>query len=299
MIFKPITLADKEIIQAFTLNGTNNNCDLSFANLCSWCFLYGTEYDVYNGWLVLRFTSDEHLFYMMPLGSGDLCTIIDAMEADARSLNHALCILGISESMRAMIEETLPDRFHFSYSRDYADYIYLREDLVTLRGKKLQPKRNHVNKFLRLYPNYRFEPLTTAHVPECLSFEKLWESANQTPEEITSLEAERRSMTFALEHFDELDLRGGILTVDGKMCAFTYGAPINADTFDVCFEKADINFEGSYAMINNAFAKTIPEQYTYINREEDLGLEGLRRAKLSYQPHKLLLKYAATIHVDK
>ena len=102
-------------------------------------------------------------------------------------------------------------------------------------------------------------------------------------------------MQAALQHMDELGLTGGVLHVNGEIVAFTYGAPINGTTFDTCVEKADTNFDGAYAMINYEFANRIPEQYTYINREEDLGLEGLRKAKLSYQPEVILEKYTATL----
>ena len=102
-------------------------------------------------------------------------------------------------------------------------------------------------------------------------------------------------MTAALQHMDQLDIQGGVLYVGGKIVAFTFGAPINQETFDTCVEKADTDIEGAYAMINYEFANHIPEQYLYINREEDLGLEGLRRAKLSYHPEVLLEKYVAEL----
>ena len=110
-----------------------------------------------------------------------------------------------------------------------------------------------------------------------------------------ALQDERRFMTAALQHMDQLDIQGGVLYVGGKIVAFTFGAPINQETFDTCVEKADTDIEGAYAMINYEFANHIPEQYVYINREEDLGLEGLRRAKLSYHPEILLEKYVAEL----
>lgn len=102
------------------------------------------------------------------------------------------------------------------------------------------------------------------------------------------MQDERRFMTVALSHMEELGLTGGVLHVNGRIAAFTFGAPINDETFDTCVEKADTDIEGSYTMINYEFANHIPEQYIYVNREEDLGLEGLRKAKLSYQPETIL-----------
>jgi hypothetical protein len=104
---------------------------------------------------------------------------------------------------------------------------------------------------------------------------------------------ERQAIVFALEHFEELGLSGGILYANDKIVAFTFGMPINKETFGVHVEKADTTVEGAYAMINFEFANHIPETFTYINREEDLGIEGLRKAKLSYQPETILEKFVA------
>ena len=129
-------------------------------------------------------------------------------------------------------------------------------------------------------------------MPECLKLADEWRMQNEEGME-RALEAEKRSMTYALTHMDELDIQGGILTVDGRLVAFTYGTPINHDTWNVCVEKADTNYEGAYAMINYEYANRIAPNYLYVNREEDLGLPGLRKAKLSYQPYLLLEKYIA------
>ena len=296
--FKELTLADKATIQGYTLTSNRRNCDLSFANLCSWRFLYQTEFAEMDGYLILRFRLNEELSYMMPVGQGNLQPVILAMIADAESLGLPFVMRGVSVRMRADLEQTFPDKFQFESNRDYADYIYLRDHLATLRGKKFQAKRNHVNKFLRLYPDFTYYELTPELVPECLALEAQWTAETQQTN-MAALESERRSMTYALQHFHELDLVGGVLCVAGKMAAFTYGTPINAFTFDVCVEKADTNIEGAYAMINYEFARRLPEHYQFINREEDLGIAGLRQAKLSYQPHEILEKHRVTLIANK
>lgn len=296
--FKELTLADKATIQGYTLTSNRRNCDLSFANLCSWRFLYHTEFAEMNGFLILRFQLNGELSYMMPVGQGDLQPVILAMIADAELLGHTFVMRGVSVRMRADLAQTFPDRFHYESNRDYADYLYLRDDLATLRGKKFQAKRNHVNKFLRAYPDFTYYELTPELVPECLELEARWTAENQQTN-AAALESERRSMTYALEHFKELDLVGGVLCVAGKMAAFTYGTPINGFAFDVCVEKADTRIDGAYAMINYEFARRLPEQYQFINREEDLGIPGLRQAKLSYQPHEILEKHRVTLIVNK
>jgi len=292
--FKELTIADKAVIQQYTLLSNRRNCDLSFANLCSWRFLYHTEFTVMDGYLIVRFIFKEKLSYMMPVGEGDLKPVLKAMMADADAMGQPFFMQGVSVRMRADLELVFPDIFLCESSRDYADYLYFREDLALLRGKKFQAKRNHVNKFLRTYPDFQYYPITPELIPECLALEAQWANADHQIT-TTALEAERRSMSYAFAHFNELDLVGGVLCVGGKMAAFTYGTPINAFTFDVCVEKADTSLEGVYAMMNYEFARRIPEQYRFVNREEDLGIDGLRKSKLSYQPHEILQKYGVSL----
>lgn len=296
--FKDITLADKDLIQSFTLGSLRRNCDLSFANLCSWIFLYQTKYAVMDNYLLLRFYAGEELAYMMPVGTGDVKLVLEALIKDAEEMGAKLRMLGVCVGMKADIEAVMPGRFTFTEDRDYFDYIYLRTDLATLKGKKFQAKRNHINKFKKQYPDYEYKPLTPDLVPECLKLEEEWCRANNCEEQL-ALGAERKSMTYALNHMEALGLTGGVLHVNGKIAAFTYGAPINHETWDTCVEKADTGIEGSYAMINYEYANHIDEQYIYVNREEDLGLEGLRKAKLSYQPVILLEKCIAELNDHK
>ena len=128
---------------------------------------------------------------------------------------------------------------------------------------------------------------------EIFIMECKWYKANNGDNDEEELNDERRSLTYALHHFDSLSLIGGALRVDNEIIAFSFGAPINHNTFGVHVEKADVNFDGAYTVINQEFASHLPEQYTYVNREEDLGIPGLRQAKLSYQPTILLEKSAA------
>lgn len=291
--FKDIELTDRELITSYTLNSPRQNCDLSFSNLCSWRFLYDTKFAIQDGFLLLKFRVKGELVYMMPIGNGDLEKALGALREDARQEGQPLCLLGICAGMCSELEAYMPDRFQFTADRDYADYIYLRTDLATLSGKKFQAKRNHVNKFKRTY-NYEYSPITPDLIQECLDLEAEWCKANNCDQH-EGTGNERRALVYALHNFEELGLTGGILHVDGKIAAFTFGMPINQDTFGVSVEKADTSIDGAYAMINYEFANHIPEQYTYINREEDLGIEGLRKAKLSYQPTIILEKYVACL----
>jgi hypothetical protein len=292
--FKPITVDDREAITSFTFGSSYMNCDFSFANMCSWRFLYKSEFAIENNFLLIRFWLEDHKrpVYMCPVGEGNLTDSVNLLEQDSLEFGHPLWILGVTPTGKEHLDEAFPGGFRYMPERNYNDYIYLREDLVNLTGKKYQAKRNHINKFTKLY-RYEYMPITPRLVPECLELEKKWYKANHTEQDAEYLSYERRSMTFALQHSSKLGLIGGAICADHRIVAFSFGAPINKDTFGVHVEKADINYEGAYSLINREFAVHIPEQYIYVNREEDLGIEGLRKAKLSYQPTIILEKHTA------
>lgn len=291
--FKPIALEDKEIITSFTMPSDYRNCDFSFANMCSWRFLYDSEYAVVDDMLLIRFHVEEkqRRAYMMPVGNGDLRKALDLLEEDSVKQDHPLLLLGITPDAQEKLEEAYPGDFHYIPERDYFDYIYLREDLAKLVGKKYQSKRNHINKFRKQY-DYRYVPITPELVPLCLELERKWFKANRTDEDVEDLSDERRSLTYALRHFNELGLQGCAICIGDDIIAFSFGAPVNHNTFAVHIEKADVNYDGAYAAVNQSFAEHLSEQYVYINREEDLGIEGLRQSKLSYKPYQLLEKSA-------
>lgn len=294
--FKPVTAADADLLRSYTMESKCMNCDMNVANLCSWQFLYHTEFAVVEGFLVLRFVADGHVTYMKPVGKGDLRAVLELLMADARSLGEPFRMACVCPCAREVMEESMPGAFSYSVNRDRADYLYLRERLAMLNGKKLQPKRNHISKFKRAYPNYEYRPLVVDLVPDCIRLGEGWCKVNDCRER-RALLAEQRMIDYALHHMEELHIVGGTLFVEDKMVAFTFGARINSEAFDVCVEKADTTYEGAYAMINNEFVSRLPEEIVYINREEDLGLEGLRKAKLSYHPDLILDKMTATLTV--
>lgn len=290
--FKPINLEDKNLLTSYIFPSNYKDCDFSFANLCSWHFSNESSYTILEGQLVIRFTTiaGTHEYYM-PVGTGNPITVIGLLEAQAQAEGEALCLKGIQPDLQNTLEQYYPTLFEYISDRDYYDYIYRRQDLAELKGKNYQPKRNHVNKFRKEY-QYSYQPLTPDLIPECLDFEARWCMKHGYTEN-ENIRNERQALTFALRHFDQLDLTGAVLQVEGKIVAFTFGAPINHDTFGVHFEKADITIDGAYSAINAEFAAHLPERYIYLNREEDLGIPGLRQAKLSYHPVLLLEKCKA------
>ncbi len=300
LTFKSIEIEDKKTITDYTYSSNLPNCDYAFANMCSWRFLYNTEFAVQDGFLFIRFYIEEkkqkRLVYMFPVGDGDLQHAISLMEKDSETSGHPLLILGVTSENKNNIEKLFLRQFRFIVERDYFDYIYLRDDLIQLKGKKYQPKRNHINQFIKQY-DYTYLPVTKDIISECKQLGQIWYEANKAAENNKDLLHEQSSMTFALEHFDALGLQGGAIVVENNIVAFTYGSPINQVTFGVHVEKADIRYDGVFSLIGREFSKRIPQQYVYINREEDLGIPGLRQSKLSYHPFLLLEKNAAIIRV--
>lgn len=290
--FKPITINDKEDITQFTSLSEFMNCDYAFANMCSWQFFYHSEYAIQDNFLFIRFLLDGRKSYMFPIGKGDTKHAIDLLEKETETDNHRLCVLGVTTEAKKKMEQAYPNGFRYIAERDFFDYIYLREDLQLLRGKKYQSKRNHINKFKNLY-KYTYHPITRDIIPLCLELEYKWYQTNKTDADIDDLRHENQSMIYALNHFEELNLIGCIITVNDKIIAFTYGSSINKNTIAVHVEKADIQYEGVFSLINQEFIIHLPEQYKYINREEDLGIPGLRQSKLSYHPTILLEKNTA------
>lgn len=291
--FHALSINDKDLIQGRVLHTDCRNCDLNFMNVVSWSFLYSTEVACHEDWLLFRFMADGHMAYMAPVGNGNWTSIMSQLMDDARQMGHPFLMLGVCENSLTQLEAAMPGYFYAAADRNYSDYIYEREKLASLAGKKLQSKRNFANRFADRHPGYEVLPLTVEHMDECLALDLKWsaQKAEETDAGQYTYDAERRSLMTVFDHWDQLGGMGAVLKVDGSIVAFTYGAPVNEDTFDVCAEKADTQLEGSFAVINREFARMIPEQYRYINREEDLGLEGLRRSKLSYRPAFLLNKY--------
>lgn len=293
--FRPATETDPEAVRSLLRDTCYQGCDLNIMNLAGWSFHFGTELSLDAGRLVGRFRLAGRTAYMAAVTDGSWRETLDLIAADADRLGAPLLLTGVCRHVVPHIEAAHPGRFRFTPVRNLFDYVYRREDLATLAGKKLQPKRNHANRFARLYPDYVFAPMTTADAPDCLALAERWAARHSAGGDGASAGGERDAIRYVLSHWDRLGALGGTLRVDGRLVAFTYGGAVNGTTFDVCVEKADTDYDGAYAVINRDFARSLPEQFAFVNREEDLGIEGLRRAKLSYHPHVLLEKCAVTL----
>lgn len=288
--FHTLTIADRDAYQAVSLRSGRRNCNFTFANLIGWQFWFHTEVCVMSDAVVLRFTLDGKRAYMLCMAETPPCELLQAICEDS---GGDLTLLGLEDSAALQLQQNACAKgidIVVEPMRNQYDYIYRREDLAALSGGKLKAKRNHVNKFLSEHPAFEYRPLVPALFDQCWELENLWrkERGDNNPVYGDTISAEQQVMENVFTHWDELEMIGGSIFIDNKMAAFTYGAPVTLDTFDVCVEKADRTVDGLFSVINQQFAAHLPQQYVYLNREEDMGLEGLRKAKLSYHPEILL-----------
>lgn len=297
--FRPISLEDRATIERYTLPSESYNCDFSFANIYTWQGLYRSEWAEVKGFLVIRFAlgGGDEWGYMLPLGEGDFTTLIPLLQADSEQRGEPLRLVGLTARAATRLQEVYPERFAVTTSRNTADYLYSAEQLRNLPGRGYQPKRNHINRFLAHYPNYRYQPLSGALMEECMALEGVWRQTHEGGSD--ALSAEACAIRRGFEAWEALGLRGCALFVGEQLVAFSYGSQLNDHTFVTHIEKADTQIEGAFAMINKLQAQHLPPHITHINREEDLGLEGLRQAKLSYQPLFLEQKYSAVALTDQ
>ena len=262
---------------------------MSFANIFCWQEAYHSQIAIWEGFLLIRFTTDSgNTAYMQPIGTGSASDVLAALEANAAALGEPLRIVGLNEEWCGYLRDTLGQSVALCNISANSDYIYLTSDLADLPGRKYQPKRNFINRFTSKY-NHRFTAITADNIDHCRALNALWCSQKGSK----SSDPEQLAVYRALENFEQLPLEGWILYVDDTACAFSIGSAVNHDTFCIHIEKCDTRFEGVGTMINNLVAIELQHRFKYINREDDLGIEGLRRAKLSYHPHYLLAKHSA------
>lgn len=291
--WKMIALSDKELIEGFYRQEKLRNCEATFANNYLWAPHYEIRYAVVEGMLV--FLSDEASFSVsFPVGAGDLRKTVDTLLAYFSEKGKPFKMHLVSPAQFEKLEALYPGRFQVAYDRDLADYVYESERLLTLSGKKLHAKRNHINKFKETYPDWQYESITEENTGECLEMAQAWRVLNGCDED-ENKHAEFCVTLNALRLRRELGLKGGLLRADGRVVAFTLGEAVGDDTFVVHIEKAYADVQGAYPMINQQFVAHEGAAYRYINREEDTGAEGLRKAKLSYYPDRMLEKGIVTL----
>lgn len=291
--FEYPTIEDRKWVRPFLSQSGNMGSEFAFGTLFLWRDTYYSKVCRFQDYLLLCSGGHFHN-YNLPVGAQNLHEAVEALMADARERGIPFAMWGLTQDGVAKIEELFPGKFEFTLDRNGSDYIYNASDLINLPGRRYHSKRNHLAQFQRAY-DWSYEDITEDNIEDCRIVAKKWCEANGGCSHGQSTEGESCAINKALRYFRELELSGGLIRIEGEPVAFTIGEEINPDTYLIHFEKALDGYNGLYTAINHEFASRHLEGYKYINREEDLGLEGLRKAKLSYHPVFLLQKYLATL----
>lgn len=288
--FKPITLEDKALYEQYLPHGSERGCEFSFASL----YLWGRQNFavLYNHFVIFSQLNDQKV-YLYPMGNGDKKEILDAVIADAKKRGIPCRITGVYDSEKQTLEELYPGMFQFQYDQGLFDYVYDIDALADLKGKKYHKKRNHIHRFVDAYPDYTVEPLNEDNLPRVRKMIKQWYKTRLQDSDENTYDLEQKALERAFCHYRELEMEGLVLFSGEEVLAVTLGSRLSEDTMDIHFEKARLDVNGAYAMINREFARYIRNKYPeirFLNREEDMGLEGLRKAKQSYYPHHMVEK---------
>lgn len=273
-------------------------CEYNFANIYLWSRAYPQKIARFEDRLLVQIAGSLGLCWLYPAGRGPLKPAVDALRTDADAHGVPLTLVCVTGEQRAALECACPGRFVFEADRGGFDYLYDINRLADLPGKKLHAKRNHIHRFDECFPDWLLEPITPANVPECVELERQWAAIRQQEAGGSSetVSEETVAVIEALYHMEKLGMEGALIRAEGHPVAFSLGSFITPECFDVNFEKSFGDIQGAYAAINRELARLIRSRYPevkWFNREDDLGLEGLRRAKLSYYPDVLLEKYTA------
>lgn len=296
--FNPILLEHKDLYEPYLRCGSHRGCAYSFVNL----YLWGRQKAALTeNQLVIFSQFDRKSVYLFPCGCADPKAALEAVVQDAKERGIPCRLVGLSQDDCALLETLYPGQLKYHFDRDAFDYVYDINDLADLPGRKYQKKRNHLNRFRQQNPDHTLEPITAQNLPEVKALAEKWYTMRQAADPHSDFHMERAALQKALQHMDALGLEGLLLRTAEGVVAMTLGSRLSQDTFDVHFEKALDSADGAYPAINNGFACYLRQKYPellYLNREDDMGLEGLRKAKLSYNPHHMIEKSWAHLLED-
>ena len=291
--FKNIEIVDKEWIDRIMRLSDYRGSEYCFTNLFIWDGIYKTKISRFKDFLILRTGTEGYRQYLYPPGRGDRREVIEIMMEDAKNDESDFSLIGLTRETREELDKLFPHTFRFTPVRDSYDYIYESDKMINLTGKKLQPKRNHLNFFTSNY-KWSLETISVDLIPEVKEFSREW-CRRMDCKRTETLQWESCAVEKCLDNYGSLNLTGGVLWADGEIVAFSVGEVISSDTVIIHIEKAFSDVRGAYPMINREFAKLLASGHTYINREDDIGDEGLRKAKESYYPAFMLEKFTAKL----
>lgn len=292
--FKTVTLCDKDWVDEIVYRENSPSADYNFGNIYIWDKHYRQLICRFGDRMLTKLRYEGRPAFVFPIGSGPLEPAVEALRAFAAMKGYPFTLRGVTEKHRAQLEELFPGRFSYTEDDACADYLYLAEKLSTYAGKSLHGKKNHCNRFEAEH-DWDFVPITRELIPGCLDMLDVWTEENAERLD-PSVHFEHDAVIRAFAAYERLGLEGGVLRSGGTILGFSLGEMTGRDTFDVHFEKANIGVNGAYPMVCRELTKLVMRKHpevVYINREDDMGLEPLRRSKLSYKPEYLLKKFTA------
>lgn len=291
--FSRLQLAQKAQYEDILFACGSRSCEYSFANL----YLWGRQEAAFFPEGVAFFS---HFYgksvYPYPIGTGNRRAVLEAVLEDAKSRGIPCRITSMTRAETEELESWFPGRFLFRPDRDGFDYVYAIDDLADLKGRKFQKKRNHVHKFQASHPDCLSVPLEKENLPQAQEMVAQWFRQRLAEDPHGDYLLEQIALSRAFWHFEALGMEGLMLVENGQVLAVTLASRLSENTMDVHFEKAREDVDGAYAAVNCEFARYLRLKHpelAFLNREDDLGLPGLRQAKLSYQPHHMEEKYNA------
>ncbi len=291
--FQSFDLNEKSKYNDFLLNCGERGCEYNISNL----FIWGRQKAaVFPNGLAFFSHFNKKSVYLFPLYRDNPKEILDAIIRDSRERGIVCCLTSLSHEDCDLLESLYPGQFQFHRDPDNFDYIYAIENLAELKGRKYQRKRNHLNRFKLEHSDYKVEPITDDNTLEIQMMLDDWYANHIEKNPNADICMEQVAIHKALRYRTALNMEGIIIRYEGKILAMTMGSPLSAHTFDVQFEKA--TDEAAYVAINYEFSRYLREKYPdllWLNREDDLGLEGLRKAKLSYRPDHMVEKAWANL----
>ena len=291
--FKTPELSDMSWVNSCLVHANSLNCEYTFGNVFCWVDSYAIEICKYKEFFICRWGEAPDVAYSVPLGEGDFSDAVKQIISDAKSLGATPKIYGVTEGYLLMLQEAFLGEFTYKYDLSFNDYIYSVPKMASLSGKKYHGKRNHISNFKKNNPDWKFEKLSKENIADCISMHEQWLKENEVSDDEDYIE-EFHAVKRAFGHFDELGFCGGLIRADGRVLAYCMGeAQMNGKCFVTHFEKAFADVQGAYPIINQEFTINCISDFEYVNREEDLGLEGLRKAKQSYYPEIILEKCVA------
>ena len=286
--FKPIEIQDKHLFDEFLRKDPPRISELTFTNLFIWRHHYRPVWLQWNECLLIIFHPQTGTTYgLAPFGPGDKKSALDVLSEEIAKQTSDVRICRVEEEF--IKNHIDPAKYAVVNDRDNSDYVYLTKDLIDLSGNKYHRKKNHLNQFIKNYA-FEYHPLNTELVKRVLGMQEAWCQFRECVEKADLL-AEEFAVREALTCYEELGYQGGAILINSAVEAFSLGEPLNEDTAVIHIEKANPEIPGLYAAINQIFCLNAWPEVTYINREQDMGVEGLRKAKESYYPHHMVDKY--------